>query len=82
LGLGQWTDTADGGRRHTLLLDFAKGKNKKWYELQLQLDFIFDGDAPGSRTAAVNVARSKVAATIPEVSTYFLTVWEGNPGDT
>ena len=27
-GLGQWTDTADGGRRHTLLLDYAKGKNK------------------------------------------------------
>nr|WP_236922062.1 phage tail tip lysozyme [Enterococcus faecalis] len=60
LGLGQWTDTADGGRRHTLLLDYAKGKNKKWYDLQLQLDFIFDGDAPGSRTAADNVARSKV----------------------
>lgn len=81
LGLGQWTDTADGGRRHTLLLDYAKGKNKKWYDLQLQLDFIFDGDAPGSRTAADNVARSKVAATIPELTTYFLTVWEGNPGD-
>ncbi|MGH2311086.1 phage tail tip lysozyme, partial [Enterococcus faecalis] len=48
---------------------------------QLQLDFIFDGDAPGSRTAADNVARSKVAATIPELTTYFLTVWEGNPGD-
>lgn len=47
----------------------------------MQLDFIFDGDAPGSRTAADNVARSKVAATIPELTTYFLTVWEGNPGD-
>ena len=70
LGLGQWTDTADGGRRHTLLLDYAKGKIK-WYDLQLQLDFIFDGDAPGSRTAADNVARSKVAATIPELTTYF-----------
>ena len=29
LGLGQWTDTKDGSTRHTLLLDFAKNKNKK-----------------------------------------------------
>mgnify|MGYP000414676728 CR=1 FL=1 len=29
LGLGQFTDTSDGGRRHTLLLEYAKSKNKK-----------------------------------------------------
>ncbi|HAP4570959.1 TPA: CHAP domain-containing protein [Enterococcus faecalis] len=81
LGLGQWTDTSDGGRRHTLLLDYAKQQNKKWYDLQLQLDFIFNGDAPGSRTAAENVAKSKVASTVPDLTTYFLNVWEGNPGD-
>ena len=81
LGLGQWTDTADGGRRHTLLLDYAKAKNKKWYDLELQLDFIFHGDSPGSRTYADNVAGSKVAATVPELTVYFLNYWEGNPGD-
>ena len=79
LGLGQWTDTADGGRRHTLLLDYAKGKNKM-VRSAIAAGLYFDGDAPGSRTAADNVA-SKVAATIPELTTYFLTVWEGNPGD-
>ncbi|WP_228478825.1 phage tail tip lysozyme, partial [Streptococcus suis] len=40
LGLGQWTDTADGSRRHTLLLEYAKGKHQKWYDLGLQLDFM------------------------------------------
>lgn len=81
LGLGQWTDTADGSRRHTLLLEFAKSKNKKWYDLQLQLDFIFNGDSPGSRVIADNTAGSKVATTVPELTTYFLKFWEGNPGD-
>ncbi|MBS8016677.1 CHAP domain-containing protein, partial [Streptococcus suis] len=46
LGLGQWTDTADGSRRHTLLLEYAKGKNLKWYDLGLQLDFMLHGDSP------------------------------------
>ncbi|MCD3434304.1 hypothetical protein KUG02_11495 [Streptococcus equi subsp. zooepidemicus] len=39
LGLGQWTDTGDGSRRHTMLLNYAKSKGKKWYDLELQLDF-------------------------------------------
>ena len=42
LGLGQWTDTADGSTRHTLLLNYAKSKNKKWYDLELQLDFMLE----------------------------------------
>ncbi|MBD9949138.1 phage tail tip lysozyme [Enterococcus faecalis] len=81
LGLGQWTDTADGSRRHTLLLDYAKNKKKPWYDLQLQLDFIFEGDAPGSRMIAENVAKSTIAKSIPELTIYFLNAWEGNPGD-
>lgn len=81
LGLGQWTDTADGSIRHTLLLDYAKTKNKKWYDLELQLDFIFNGDSPGARTAADNTAGSKVGTTVPELTVYFLNFWEGNPGD-
>ncbi|WP_227011297.1 phage tail tip lysozyme [Enterococcus wangshanyuanii] len=81
LGLGQWTDTADGSTRHTLLLDYAKSKKKKWYDLQLQLDFIFNGDSPAYRTIAANTAGNKVAATVPELTVYFLNNWEGNPGD-
>ncbi|MET3564133.1 surface antigen [Enterococcus rotai] len=81
LGLGQWTDTTDGSTRHTLLLDYAKSKNKKWYDLQLQLDFIFNGDSPAYRTMAANTAGNKVAATVPELTVYFLNNWEGNPGD-
>lgn len=81
LGLGQWTDTADGGRRHTLLLEFAKAKKKKWYALDLQLDFIFNGDVPAYQTLARNVAGSKVAGTVPELTVYFLNQWEGNPND-
>ncbi len=81
LGLGQWTDTADGSRRHTMLLDYAKSKNKKWYDLELQLDFIFNGDSPGARTAADNTVKSKVGTTVPELTVYFLNYWEGNPGD-
>ena len=46
LGLGQWTDTADGSRRHTLLLKYAKRQNQKWYDLDLQLDFMLHGDNP------------------------------------
>ena len=46
LGLGQWTDTADGSTRHTALLNYAHSKNKKWYDLDLQLDFMLHGDSP------------------------------------
>ncbi|RXX16205.1 CHAP domain-containing protein, partial [Streptococcus parasanguinis] len=55
LGLGQWTDTADGANRHTLLLNYAKEKNKKWYDLELQLDFILNGDNPYYRGIAKNI---------------------------
>lgn len=81
LGLGQWTDTSDGSTRHTLLLNFAKTKKKKWYGLELQLDFILNGDVPASRIIFKNVASSKVGKSIPELTTYFLSYWEGNPGD-
>lgn len=81
LGWGQWTDTSDGGNRHTLLLNYAKAKKKKWYDPKLQLDFMLNGDSPASRTHAKNVLGSKVATTVPELTNYFLTYWEGNPGD-
>lgn len=46
LGLGQWTDTADGSVRHTALVNYAHSHNKKWYELDLQLNFMLHGDNP------------------------------------
>ncbi|SJZ45530.1 CHAP domain-containing protein [Pilibacter termitis] len=81
IGLGQWTDTADGSTRGTMLRNYAKSKNKKWYDLELQLDFMLNGDTPASKTMFVNTVGSKVGTTVPELTTYFLTHWEGNPGD-
>ena len=81
LGLGQWTDTSDGSERHTLLLNYAKAKNKKWYDLDLQLDFMLNGDTPGNQTMFKNTASNAVSSSIPELTNYFLTYWEGNPGD-
>ena len=79
LGLGQWTDTADGSIRHTALLNYARTQNKKWYDLDLQLDFMLHGDSPyyqswlkdffGNTGSAANLAQ------------LFLTYWEGNSGD-
>ena len=46
LGLGQWTDTADGATRHTLLLEYAKKIDKKWYTLDAQIRFMLEGDNP------------------------------------
>ena len=79
LGLGQWTDTADGSRRHTLLLEYAKTKGKPWYDLELQLDFMLHGDNPyytnwlkgffGQTGSPASLAQA------------FLIYWEGNSGD-
>lgn len=81
LGLGQWTDTADGGTRHTLLINFAKEKKKKWYSLGLQLDFMLNGDVPAYRTILKNVLSGTVGNGVGELTRYFLNHWEGNPGD-
>ncbi|MBY5035324.1 CHAP domain-containing protein [Streptococcus gallolyticus] len=79
LGLGQWTDTADGSTRHTLLLNYAAAKGKKWYDLELQIDFIFNGDAP----YYTNIARSILTSNedVATLTKRFLVNWEGNPGD-
>ncbi|EME8127646.1 peptidoglycan DD-metalloendopeptidase family protein [Enterococcus faecium] len=81
LGLGQWTDTSDGGTRHTLLVDFSKAKKKKWYSIGLQLDFMQNGDVPAYRTMFKNVASGKAANGLADLTRYFLVHWEGNPGD-
>ncbi|HEM5694423.1 TPA: CHAP domain-containing protein, partial [Streptococcus suis] len=79
LGLGQWTDTGDGSVRHTLLLQYAQQKGKKWYDLELQIDFIFNGDAPYYREIAHDILTSN--DDVESLTERFLVRWEGNSGD-
>lgn len=79
LGLGQWTDTGDGANRHTLLLNYAKEKGKKWYDLELQIDFIFNGDNPYYRQTAREILASSEG--IEVLTERFLARWEGVPGN-
>lgn len=79
LGLGQWTDTADGSRRHTLLLEYAKGKNQKWYDLGLQLDFMLNGDNPYYTNWLKDFFKN--SGSPASLAQLFLIYWEGNSGD-
>lgn len=79
LGLGQWTDTADGSTRHTLLLNYAKTKNKKWYNLELQLDFMIEGDNPYYISVVKGILTSN--DDVATLTRRFLNNWEGNAGD-
>lgn len=79
LGLGQWTDTADGSTRHTLLLNYAKTKTKKWYDLELQLDFMLEGDSPYYISIIKEILTSN--DDVETLTKRFLNNWEGNAGD-
>lgn len=79
LGLGQWTDTADGSVRHTALLNYARSHNKKWYDLDLQLDFMLHGDSPYYTNWLKDFfGNTGSPASLAQI---FLTYWEGNSGD-
>ncbi|MCQ5170050.1 phage tail tip lysozyme, partial [Streptococcus oralis] len=75
----QWTDTADGSTRHTLLLNYPKSKNKKWYDLELQLDFMLEGDTPYYITELTSILTS--TENVESLTERFLVNWEGNSGD-
>lgn len=79
LGLGQWTDTADGSRRHTLLLKYAKRQNQKWYDLDLQLDFMLHGDSPYYTNWLKDFFKN--SGSPASLAQLFLIYWEGNSGD-
>lgn len=79
IGLGQWTDTADGSTRHTLLRQFANDKGKKWYDLDLQIDFMVNGDTPYYKQILSDVIHSSEDVAV--LTERFLDKWEGNPGD-
>ena len=79
LGLGQWTDTADGSVRHTLLRNYAASKGKKWYDLDLQLEFMMEGDSPYyTNWVKKHMTDTGSPATLAQL---FLIYWEGNAGD-
>ncbi|HHT7734586.1 TPA: phage tail tip lysozyme [Streptococcus suis] len=79
LGLGQWTDTADGSVRHTLLRNYATSKGKKWYDLDLQLEFMMEGDSPYyTNWVKKHMTDTGSPATLAQL---FLIYWEGNTGD-
>ncbi|MEE3699393.1 phage tail tip lysozyme, partial [Streptococcus uberis] len=79
LGLGMWTDTFDGAIRNTLLRDYAKKKEKKWYDLELQIDFMLEGDNP----YYINHLKSILTSNddVNTLTKRFLNNWEGNAGD-
>ncbi|CGE86725.1 CHAP domain containing protein [Streptococcus pneumoniae] len=79
LGLGQWTDTADGSRRYTLLLKYAKRQNQKWYDLDLQLDFMLHGDNPYYTNWLKDFFKN--SGSPASLAQLFLIYWEGNSGD-
>lgn len=79
LGLGMWTDTSDGANRSTLLRNYANQQGKKWYDLELQLDFILNGDNPYYTTIAKNILTS--TDDVATLTKRFLNQWEGNAGD-
>ncbi|MDS7946138.1 phage tail tip lysozyme [Streptococcus pneumoniae] len=79
LGLGQWTDTADGLRRYTLLLKYAKRQNQKWYDLDLQLDFMLHGDNPYYTNWLKDFFKN--SGSPASLAQLFLIYWEGNSGD-
>lgn len=79
LGLGQWTDTADGSVRHTALVNYAHSHNKKWYELDLQLNFMLHGDNPYYTNWLKDFFGN--TGSPASLAQLFLTYWEGKTGD-
>ncbi|HEO7992987.1 TPA: CHAP domain-containing protein [Streptococcus agalactiae] len=79
LGLGQFTDTSDGANRNTLLREFAKSKGKKWYSLELQVQFMLEGDNPYYINIFKRIATSQ--GDVDSLTAEFLAKWEGVPGN-
>lgn len=79
IGLGQWTNTSDGSTRHTMLRNYANSKGQKWYDLDLQIDFMINGDSPYYKEVFISVVTSSESVEV--LTEQFLRKWEGNPGD-
>jgi len=81
IGLGQWTDTQGKYKttRHTKLLNYASKKGKKWYDLNLQLEFMLYGDDQYNRNKLKEVLTSKDS--VDNLTKQFLNKWEGQSND-
>lgn len=71
IGFGQWTND-----RNQLLVDYAKKQKKDWWDVQVQLGFMFTDDArPDFMKSFLKEKQSS-----PEAATEkFMTGWEGLP---
>lgn len=71
IGFGQWTND-----RNQLLVDYAKKQKKDWWEVEVQLGFMFTDDArPDFMKSFLKEKESS-----PEAATEkFMTDWEGLP---
>lgn len=63
IGYGQWTNV-----RHTQLTDYAKKKNKKWYDSNLQLDFMVKQDSSKQTLKELALNSGKNQKTKPSIS--------------
>lgn len=79
LGMGQFSDTTDGAIRNTLLREYAKKKGKKWYDMELQVDFMLEGDTPYYTKIFKEIATSN--RDVDTLTAEFLAKWEGVPGN-
>lgn len=79
LGMGQFTDTTDGAIRNTLLREYAKKKGKKWYDMELQVDFMLEGDNPYYTKIFKEIVTSN--RDVDTLTAEFLAKWEGVPGN-
>lgn len=82
LGLGQWTDTADGATGNSQLRAFAKKMGKPWYSIDAQLAFMFN-EPDGQKARAIKYLTTGEGRNydVAEATNHFLIYWEGNPNN-
>lgn len=81
IGLGQWTDTADGAQNNTKLLQYAESIGQPWYMLETQLSFMMTPPEQGGDPNYVALVEYKNTplSTPEEASDWFQKHWEKNP---
>jgi len=79
LGLGQFTDTI-WDDRHTKLINYASHENKHWYDLELQLDFMFHGDSESAIKELLDIL--KIDDTVENLTKLVKENWIINKNDT
>lgn len=75
IGLGQWTNG-----RNSMLMNYAKSKNKKWSDISTQLGFMLSSDDP-SRVSMLKSLLDNQSISVNDATHQFLVKWEGNAGD-